>query len=198
MQDRPIVLASTSAARIALLRGAGIAFRAESPPVDESTITADSPGELALARARAKALSVAAAAPGALIIGSDQVAHFEGEVFGKPLDPDDHRRRLRLLRGQTHTLSTAAVVRLGAATVECLTHARITFRSDLGDDELDAYVATGEGAHCAGGYAVEGLGGNLVATIEGDHPSVLGLPLYRVVDALRGFGWRPSFPPAAR
>ncbi len=195
MPDVPIILASTSAARIALLRAAGIRFEARSPPVDEATITAPTPAELAMARARAKAFAVHV--PGAIVIGSDQVAHLHGRPFGKPDDPADHRRRLRELRGATHTLSTAAVVRFGDENVATISHTRIRFRADLGDDELDAYVATGEGSYCAGGYAAEGLGAQLIAEIDGDYPSVLGLPLFAVVDALRRFGWRPTFPRAS-
>lgn len=187
----PVVLASTSASRRALLRAAGVAHTAVAPPVDEDAVQAPTPDALAAARALAKALSVDA--PGALVIGSDQVGHLDGVAFGKPTDPADHLRRLQALRGATHTLVTAAVVRFGDARVELVDHTRLTFRADVSDDELRAYVATGEGSHCAGGYAVEGLGANLIERIDGDHPSVLGLPLYAVLGALRGFGWRPSF-----
>lgn len=191
MSEIPVVLASTSSTRQALLRAAGVAFSAVSPPVDEAAIAASSPEALADARALAKALSVDV--PGAIVIGSDQVAHIDGRAFGKPTNVGDHRRRLRELRGATHTLTTVAVVRFGAEHVTIMDHARLTFRADVTDAEIDAYVATAEGSYCAGGYAVEGLGANLIARIDGDHPSVLGLPLYAVLGALRGFGWRPTF-----
>jgi septum formation protein len=184
-----VVLASTSSARIALLRAAGIVFSAVSPKVDEEQITADGAVALAMARAEAKARAV----PGEIVIGADQVAHFRGRTFGKPRDPEDHRARLRELRGKTHTLTTGVVVLRGDAAIRLTVESRITFRRDLTDEELDAYVATGEGSYCAGGYAVEGLGANLIARIDGDYTNVLGLPLYDVIDALRRLGWRPTF-----
>jgi septum formation protein len=192
MSAPSIVLASTSPARIALLRAAGVVCRGVAPPVDESRILAPTPPELAMARAIAKAEAVRA--PGEVVIGADQVAHIGGEAFGKPLDPADHRARLRQLRGATHTLTTAAVLRFDAETLRLQTQVTLHFRADLTDAEIDAYVATGEGSFCAGGYAVEGLGANLIASIEGDYFSVLGLPLLEVIGGLRAFGWRPTFP----
>lgn len=189
MPTLPIVLASTSPARIAMLRAAGIACAAVAPKVDEDAIVAATPAALAVARAAAKCDAVRV--PGAVVIGADQVAHLDGVAFGKPAGPDDHRARLRQLRGRTHVLSTAACVRLGERRVALHTDVRVTFRADLADAELDAYVATGEGSYCAGGYAAEGLGGNLIAAIDGDWFSVLGLPLYPVIGALRELGWRP-------
>ncbi|MDP2305315.1 MAG: Maf family protein [Pseudomonadota bacterium] len=193
MRQVPIVLASTSPTRLALLRAAGIACTGVSPGVDESRILAASPQALAVARADAKSNAVQVA--GAIVIGADQVAHIDGHAFGKPDDPEDHRARLRQLRGRTHTLSTAVCIRLDARVHRLASHAHLRFRADLTDAEIDAYVSTGEGSSCAGGYAVEGLGANLIAAIDGDYYSVLGLPLLEVIDALRALGWRPTFPP---
>jgi septum formation protein len=187
----PIVLASTSPARLALLRNAGIACTGVAPPVDESTLHDADPVRLAALRAAAKARSVTA--PGACVIGADQVAWMDGEVFGKPTSPSDHRARLRQLRGRVHTLTTGVVLRLEQAEIALRVDTRLRFRADLADAELDAYVATGEGAGCAGGYAAEGMGGQLIAEIDGDFFNVLGLPLLPVIAALRGLGWRPDF-----
>lgn len=186
-----VVLASTSPARIALLRQAGVACTPVAPDVDEAAIHAPTPEALAAARAAAKCAAVAV--PGAIVLGADQVAHLDGVAFGKPLDPADHRARLRQLRGRTHTLTTAACLRLDDRVVALSVDAHVTFRADVSDDELDAYVATGEGSYCAGGYAVEGLGAALIAAIDGDWTSVLGLPLYAVLGAMRELGWRPAF-----
>jgi septum formation protein len=191
VSSRAIILASTSPARIALLRAAGVVHQAVSPGVDESVIQADSPAALALARAEAKALAVD---PGvSVVIGADQVAHLDGAAFGKPTDPADHRARLRQLRGRTHTLCTAVVLRDRERIERHLTECTVSIRGDLSDAEIDAYVATGEGSGCAGGYAAEGLGASLIASIEGDYTAVLGLPLHLVLGALRGYGWRPAF-----
>ena len=196
MRALSVLLASTSPARIALLRAAGVEFEAKSPGVDESSIHATTPQSLALARAHAKAAAFEQET--CIVVGSDQVAHLDGACFGKPTDPIDHLERLRALRGRTHLLSTATVVRRGARRIELCTDVRVHFRSDLADEELQAYVATGEGSGCAGGYAVEALGGNLIERIEGDYPSVLGLQIHDVLGALRALGWRPSFPVASR
>lgn len=192
MSDVRIVLASTSPARLSLLRAAGIACTGIAPGVDESLIHGPTPAALAAARAEAKASACRVA--GAIVIGADQVAHLDGQAFGKPDHPEDHRARLRQLRGRTHTLSTAVCIRLDSRVQHLLSHAHLSFRADLTDAELDAYVSTGEGSQCAGGYAVEGLGANLIAAINGDYFSVLGLPLLDVIGTLRELGWRPTFP----
>ncbi len=187
----PIVLASTSPARLALLRNAGIACVGHTPLVEESTIQHPDPARLAGLRATAKARSIDV--PGACVIGADQVAWMGAEAFGKPRDPDDHRARLRALRGRVHTLTTSVVLHFQGNELSVRADSRLHFRADLTDEELDAYVATGEGAGCAGGYAAEGLGGQMIREIEGDFLNVLGLPLFPVITALRTLGWRPAF-----
>ena len=188
----PIILASTSPARLELFRNAGIACTGVAPGVNESRLQHAEPTALATLRATAKARAVDVA--GACVIGADQVAWMEGDVFGKPHDADDHRARLRLLRGRTHTLTTATVIRYGGSEHRLLVETRIRFRADLSDEEIDAYVACGEGSGCAGGYAAEGWGGQLIASIDGDFFNVLGLPLLEVITTLRNFGWRSAFP----
>jgi septum formation protein len=161
------------------------------PGVDEERITAADPVALACARAVAKAWAVDL--NDSIVIGADQVAHLDGAPFGKPRDPADHRERLRALRGRAHTLSSAVCVRgpVGTAPLETVLveHARVHIRADLTDAEIDAYVADGEGAGCAGGYAVEGLGGQLLERVEGDLFTVIGLPVLQVLPVLRRHGW---------
>ena len=187
-----VVLASTSPWRLRMLRDAGIACTGVTPPVDEDTLQDPDPVRLAELRAAAKARSIHA--PDACVIGADQVAHLDGEAFGKPRDPADHVDRLRRLRGRAHTLSTGVVMRHGGAEHAFVEHTVLHFREDVSDAEIEAYVRTGEGSGCAGGYAAEGLGAQLVRRIDGDFFNVLGLPLLRVIDILRGIGWRPTFP----
>lgn len=191
----PIVLASQSPARIALFQAIGIRATGVRPDVDEATIVHADPRRLAALRASAKARSIRA--PGACVIGADQVAWMNGEtglsVFGKPTDPGDHLRRLLALRGRRHTLTTAVSIVHAGSEVLLSADSHLLFRGDLSDDELAAYVATGEGSACAGGYAVEGLGAQLVAAIDGDYTNVLGMPVPLVIDALRRLGWRPTF-----
>lgn len=185
------MLASTSPARLALLRAAGVRCEGRAPGVDEDRLSHADPARLAELRATAKAEAIAA--PGAIVIGADQVAHLDGAAFGKPLDPADHRARLRQLRGRTHTLSTAVSLVYGAERRHLVRHTRLHFRAEVSDAEIDAYVATGEGSGCAGGYAAEGMGAQLIEWIDGDYFNVLGLPLLDVLGQLRAMGWRPDF-----
>lgn len=128
-----------------------------------------------------------------IVIGADQVAHLDGEAFGKPVDPDDHRARLRALRGRTHVLSTGVsfrgpgAVALGRAA-DFVEHTSIHFRADVTDAEINAYVASGDGSGCAGGYRAEGPGAWLIARVEGDWSNVIGLPVFGVLDRLRRCG----------
>ncbi len=192
----PVVLASTSPHRLALLRAAGILVEGAAPEADETSVTDPEPRARALGRALLKARSLVR--PGAAVIGADQVAHLDGEPFGRPRGPADHRARLRQLRGRTHLLTVGVAILPPdprAAPITFTQDTPVRFRADLSDAELDAYVATGEGAGCAGGYAAEGLGAQLIEHIDGDFANVIGLPVYRVIGALRALGWRPSFPP---
>lgn len=195
---RPVVLASTSPYRLSLLRAAGIAACGVAPTCDESAVTHSDPAELAALRAAAKARSVHV--PDAVVIGADQVAHVDGQPFGKPLGPDDHRARLRQLRGRVHLLTVGVLLRVTGpegATLEEHAFTETTalrFRADVTDAEVDAYVATGEGSGCAGGYAAEGHGAQLIERIDGDWTNVIGIPIFRLIGALRAIGWRPSFP----
>jgi septum formation protein len=189
------VLASTSQWRLELLIGAGLPFRAVDPGVDEALVVAPAPGgpqEVALARAEAKALAVARRMRSALVVGADQVAHLDGEQFGKPLNAADHLSRLKSLRGRRHELTTGVVVMgPGELDVERLVvTSGVRFRSDLLDGELAAYVASGEGSGCAGGYMVERRGAWLVEEVDGDWLNVIGLPVFPLVGLLRRRGLR--------
>jgi septum formation protein len=188
-----LYLASTSPWRRRLLTDAGIAVLTESPGVDERSVEIADPVLLARDLARRKALAVAARHPDAWVLGADQVGYDldpPGPPFGKPTDPEDHFRRLRSMVGRRHALVTAfSLVGPGIDVHEHETSV-LTARNDLEDDELRAYVASGEGSGCAGGYAIEGRGVFLFEKIDGDWFNVVGLPLLRVVSALRAHGWR--------
>lgn len=173
-----------------MLADVGIDAAGESPGVDERAVTADGPVALARTLALAKARAVAARHPDAWTIGADQVVHQDGDVFGKPVDPDDHRARLRAMRGHAHELVTgwAVVGPEGEAVGHRIT--RMVVRADLDDAELDLYVACGEGSGCAGGYAAEGRGAFLFEAVDGDWFNVIGLPVFDVLGELRRRGWR--------
>ncbi|MCB9678416.1 MAG: septum formation protein Maf [Alphaproteobacteria bacterium] len=185
---RPIVLASTSPYRARILAEAGIPYVVVPPGVDETAFADPDPAKRAVAIAVAKARAVAS---DGIVLAADQVVYDpdSGEVFGKPRDTDDHVRRLLGLRGRTHDLVTGWAVVCDGALRSGVERTRITVR-DVSEAEIRAYVATGEASGCAGGYAAEARGGFLIERVEGDWLNVIGLPLFRVWDALRDLGWR--------
>lgn len=189
--DTPnLILASTSPWRKQVLEAVGLVVRCEAPGVDERAYDAPGPVELARLLARKKAEAVASRFPDELVLGADQVAWDGREVFGKPRDPDDHRARLLGMRGAAHDLVTAVCLLGPDLDVAFEERTTMHVRADLSPAEIDAYVASGEGSGCAGGYAVEGHGMFLFERIDGDWHNVIGLPVARVLDVLRAHGWR--------
>ena len=189
-----LTLASGSAYRRALVAAVGLSVDVVPPQVDERAVQRAigraTAAEVASRLARAKAAEVAQRVEG-LVLGADQVLWDGRDVIGKPEDPSDHLRRLQALRGRSHELITGWCLHERAEVVrEGIARTTLKVRSDLSDEELRAYVATAEGADCAGGYAIEGHGGWLFEEVKGDYFNVLGLPLLDVITALRELGWR--------
>ena len=192
--DPPLVLASTSAARRALMEAAGLRFTVRPSDVDESAVKhvmqtdGATPDQAALALAAAKA--EATAAPGAVVIGADQILVCNGEWYSKPGDDDALMEHLLRLRGQTHTLVTAVCCwRDGKALWQDCVHSHLTMRP-FSNAFLEAYLAAdGEACrHCVGGYRLEGLGLQLFAKVDGDHSAILGLPMLPLLAFLRQCG----------
>lgn len=196
--DRPagvgpaLVLASTSRYRRALLDRLGLAYVAASPDADETPRAGEAPAATALRLAEAKARSVAAAFPGALIIGSDQVADAGGAAVGKPGGYEAARRQLALLSGRVIVFHTGIAL-LDTRSGHCqtaLVDVRSRFRT-LSDDEIDAYLGREAPWDCAGSVKSESLGIALFDAIESDDPTALiGLPLIRLTSMLRAAGVR--------
>jgi septum formation protein len=189
---RHVVLASTSPVRRRILQDAGIEVSCVPPGVDETTYIDADPAVRALSLAIAKARAVPAGLD-RIVIGADQVVFDprSGEVFGKPLGDADHVARLRDLRGREHVLITGFCARAADGTERTGVESTVVWmRGDVQDDEIQRYVASGEARGCAGGYAAELRGAFLIERLDGDWTNVLGLPLLRVLDALRAFGWR--------
>lgn len=189
-----LVLASSSQWRKQLLEATGIPLDACPAGVDERALEeelgSNDPVEVAMVLARAKAEAVHARL-GGFVLGADQVLWDGTEVIGKPADPEDQLARLRALRGRTHDLFTAwALVGPDGDQRVGVERTRLTLRDDLEDAELRAYVDSGEGAGCAGGYAVEGHGAWLFERIDGDWFNVVGIPVLAVLGALRELGFR--------
>lgn len=192
----PLVLASKSAARRALLAAAALPHEAISVEVDERALEADAaragagPATVAARLARAKALAGSAAAPGRLVIGADQTLALGDEAFHKAPDMAAARRQLARLAGTTHSLHSAIVMASdGEVLFEMVQSAHLTMRT-LSDAALDAYLdAAGEAVlSSVGGYQLEGLGIHLFERIEGDHSVILGLPLLPLLAFLRSRG----------
>jgi septum formation protein len=185
-----LVLASTSPYRRALLERLGVPFRCRTPQVDEDALkaVADEPCALAERLARAKAASVAAFEPSAVVIGGDQLVEFEGRVFGKPGSTDRAVEQLEMLAGRPHRLITAvAVWRRG----EMVVHNDVTVlhMRPLGRAEIERYVATDRPIDCAGSYKLEERGIVLFERIiSEDQTAITGLPLIALTTILRALG----------
>ncbi|MBV1702799.1 MAG: Maf family protein [Hyphomicrobiales bacterium] len=185
MADHPLVLASRSSARRALLQGAGLQPILASPEVDERALEAKllsqnpTPETLARHLALAKARAVSARFPGHWVLGADQVMSLDGAIFHKPVDLSTAARQLRQLAGKTHHLHAAvSLVRDGQEVFGSCDKASLSMRA-LSEPFLTAYLAmAGETIlQSVGGYQLEGLGVHLFDAISGAHDTILGLPL---------------------
>ena len=196
MRPRPlktgVVLASLSTARRTLLAGAGVAFEAVAPGVDEDAVKARmadaTPKAVAEALAAAKAL--APTRPGALVIGCDQTLELEGRLYDKAPELTAARARLLALRGRTHQLHAAAAVARDGEVIWRTTATAILTMRDFSEAFLDGYLAT-EGPTALGSvgcYRLEGPGAQLFDRIDGDYFAILGLPLMELLDLLRREG----------
>lgn len=191
-----LILASSSAYRRELLARLGLAFEAIAPDIDETPRPGELPQDTALRLARAKAEAIARQHPGALVIGSDQVATLDNLQIGKPGDHARALDQLRLMRGREVVFHTALCLWDGrvadpaeAAQVENV-QVRVRFR-DLPDAELDAYLRIEQPYDCAGSAKNEGLGIALLAGIDSSDPTALtGLPLIALTGMLRRAGVR--------
>lgn len=215
------MLASASPARYKLLLAAGVEPEVLVSGVDESTVRSDRADEVSLTLARLKALAVAdriradrirtgsdpgpatagpTADAGTLVLGCDSVLAFDGAVLGKPADAEDAVRRWSRMRGRSGVLHTGhCLIRLGAdgaggaddRRAEAVAATTVHFAA-LDDEEIAAYVATGEPLQVAGAFTIDGLGGPFVERVEGDHGTVIGLSLPLLRRLLGEFGLRFS------
>ena len=188
--SRPLILGSTSRYRKELLSRLKIPFESVAPNVDETPHNQESPKDLALRLALAKARAVALKNPEAVVIGSDQVADLEGMPLGKPGNHANAILQLQRMRGKTVIFQTALSVVCIATGYQRtdLAEVKVKFR-DLSDAEIESYLRAEEPYDCAGSAKSEGLGIALLESIENDDPTALiGLPLIRTCQMLREAG----------
>ena len=189
-----IILASTSQTRQSMLRNAGLAFTSVAPGVDEAHLVASnpswSPREVALQLAEAKAADVSRRHPDALVIGADQVLALGNRVYAKPTTMQQCRQHLLELKGQTHVLISSVVCARSGATQWFHTAEASLEMRQFSDEFLEQYLSM-VGADCTssvGGYKIEGLGLQLFENVEGDHFTILGMPLLPLLSFLRSTG----------
>lgn len=195
IEPQELVLASASPFRRKLLEAAGIAFRVAPAEVDEAEVKRRLAGKVGPARlaevlAALKAEAGSREHPASLVIGSDQVVALGNEVFDKPMDVDAARAQLKRLRGQTHQLVTAVALAAGGQVVwHAVESASLTMRA-FSDAFLEGYIAACGSRLCqmAGAYEIEGRGIQLFERVEGDHFTIVGLPLVPLLAELRARG----------
>lgn len=196
LSEAPLILASNSKARQALLAAAAIPFEAIPSRVDERALEASllekkaGAGEIAARLAAAKAASVAERYPGRLVLGADQTLVFAGHIFSKPATIADARAQLLGFSGQTHELQSAlSVMRDGEILFQTVVIARMTCRA-YSEYFVDRYLAVAGDAvlSSVGAYQLEGAGIHLFEKIEGDTATILGLPLLPLLGFLRREG----------
>jgi septum formation protein len=194
------VLASASPARLKTLRAAGLDPTVIVSGVDESQADGLPPIEMALQLAELKCAAVAPredVPEGALVLGCDSVLELHGEALGKPGTEQEATRRWQDMRGSTGVLHTGHCLRDTATGKVAAATGSTTVRfADVSDEEIAAYVATGEPLHVAGAFTVDGLGGAFVTGIAGDHHNVVGvsLPLLRELVLELGHSWTELWP----
>lgn len=206
------MLASASPRRQELLRNAGISFTAEPANVDESPWANESPRQCAERLAREKALTVARHRPQDLVLGADTIVVVDQTILGKPSDADDAARMLRLLSGHVHQVLTGVclvkpvareqlpvaresvpptqsvpweIMRIEKWKLSTSSETTLVTMNELSDEEIRAYVATGEPMDKAGAYAIQGGASRWIPRIEGDYSNVVGLPVALVYRMLR-------------
>lgn len=195
--EQPLVLASKSATRLTLLVHAGVPVETVAADVDERAVQSQAeeldPARIALILARAKALAGAKAAPGRIVLGADQTLALGAKIYHKPETIEAARTQLMELAGHTHALHSAVAVAFdGTVVFETVVSAFLTMRP-LSEEALNTYiVAAGPRVLTSvGAYQLESVGVHLFTRVEGDHFTILGLPLLQILPFFREQGLLP-------
>src|SRR5690554_7249308 len=182
-----LILASASPRRAELLSQIGVSHRACPADIDETPLEGESPEQYVERLAREKARAVAADNPDKLVRGSDTTVVLAGEILAKPEAEDHACSMLARLSGQTHQVMTAVALASGRESQSRVNITEVTFRT-LSEQEIRAYVASGEPMDKAGGYGIQGLGGIFVRELKGSYSAVVGLPLQETAELLAQAG----------
>jgi len=182
-----LVLASGSPRRQELLRNAGISFVIQPADIPEIPLPAEPPQVFAERLAREKALVVLQQLPRDTVLGADTVVLVDGQILGKPSDPEDATRMLRLLSGRSHRVITGVCLvgpELGSGSrerrvsfIDVRSETTLVTMDSLSEDDICSYVASGEPMDKAGAYAIQGIASRWISRIEGDYFNVVGLPV---------------------
>ncbi|MDQ5932528.1 MAG: nucleoside triphosphate pyrophosphatase [Patescibacteria group bacterium] len=176
-----IILASQSPRRKELLAGMGVEFRTIPSNYEEKLDDTRDPAVVAEELALGKAMDVATKFPDAYVIGSDTIVTIDGRQLEKPIDEADARQMLRGLSGRVNYVTTGLAIVNIAQNIRLLEHdTTAVFFNELTDDEIAAYVATGDPMDKAGGYALQKLRGTMISHIEGEEDTVVGLPTHKL------------------
>jgi|SRR5450755_1401724 septum formation protein len=179
-----LVLASASPRRQELLRNAGIAFEVQPADIPEDPQPGESAKACAERLAREKALAVARLRPQDIVLGADTVVTIDGQILGKPSDAADAARMLRMLSGREHLVITGVCLVAGGQSSVASESTTVTV-SEISENEIADYVASGEPMDKAGAYAIQGIASRWIPRIEGDYSNVVGLPVALVWRMLR-------------
>jgi septum formation protein len=185
----PLILASTSPRRYELLSLLGIPFDVRSPLFEERLEQGRSAIEQVESFARGKGLAVAKQEADALVLGSDTVIELDHDVLGKPVDSAEARTMLRRLAGREHYVYTAVAILCSTRALDAVALSSTVVRMKPFDERMhERYLATGESLGKAGAYSIQGVGGDLIDSIDGDFTTVVGLPLRLVAQLLERAG----------
>ncbi len=188
-EQRKIILASASPRRREILKMTGLKFSVDAGDYEEDMDLALEPRQLARFLSTEKARAVAVKYADALVIAADTFIVFKGSLLGKPHTREEARRMLDLLNGRAHSVITGFTI-IDTRTGKKLSRSvetRVYFRK-LTEEEIEAYIKTGEPLDKAGAYAIQGIGALIVRKLEGDYFNVMGLPLSSLAEALKKFG----------
>jgi septum formation protein len=186
-----LVLASASPRRRELLRNAGFTFEVQPADIPETPQPGESPNDCAERLAQEKALSVAQRRPLDIVLGADTIVVVDGQQLGKPSDAADATRMLRMIAGRDHRVITGVCLVVGGKQSVASETTRVVV-SEIAEEEIADYVASGEPMDKAGAYAIQGIASRWITKIEGDYGNVVGLPVALVFRMLREQGFDVS------